>query len=117
MRFRAAARLDLRVPLNTFHPPVGMEPLRPRGASPVRSPSPTIGRARPFSSNRYHLFAALKPRLQPPSPPRGWGLDCVSLTTQFSELRQPFQCASGKPWDKITAALLPNPLPTPEEPE
>lgn len=51
-----------------------------RGAFPARSPLPTTGRARPL--------------------PEGRGLERVFLTPQFLEPRQPFQCASVKPWHK-----------------
>lgn len=83
-----------------------------RGASPARSPSPTTGRARPFPPNRHHPSADLKPRFQPPSPPGGWGLECVSLTPQFPQPRSLFSAPLGSPGTKSPprSSLLHRPL-------
>lgn len=101
-----------------FHPPVGTELLAP-AAPPV-----------PAALHQAQAGLAPSPRAdtipRPPSRlassprplPGGWGgLECVSLTPQGSEPRQPFQGASEKPGHKSAAALQPSLPPSPEERE
>lgn len=42
----------------------------------------------PLSLKQTPSLRHPQPRFQPPSPPGGWGLECVSLISQFSEPRQ-----------------------------
>lgn len=79
-----------------------------RGASPAPQPLTNRRQGSPLppeqtpSLGRPHALAS-----SPLPLPGGWGLECVSLTPQLPEPRQPFQGAPGKPRHKTAAALQP----------
>lgn len=96
--------------------PVGTEPLAaaelPLPAAPHRRQAGLAPSPRPDT------IAPRPSRLAPsPLPSGGWRVRSGCLSARLPEPRQPFQCAPGKPWHKITTALQPAPPPSPEEQE